>query len=128
MMLPALGPFKQFGLESQGPFLPAMEQLLARRDLVFTPAELTGVICFPSMHTVLAFAYPYGLRRIRPFFWLLVALNFLMLFTVPFFGGHYLSDMIAGAGVMLASAVIVRMLEPGARPHAAQLEPAMGEI
>jgi membrane-associated phospholipid phosphatase len=110
MLFPALGPFKQFGLDAHGSFLPVMEKLLARRDLVFTPWQLTGVIGFPSLHTALALAYPYGMRHVRPIFWSLAAWNFLMLFTVPFFGGHYLSDMIAGAGVMLAAVAIVRLL------------------
>jgi hypothetical protein len=118
MFFPALGPFQQFALESHGEFLPAMKHLLSKRDLVFTPSQLTGVICFPSLHTVLALAYPYGVRRIRPIFWLLVAVNFLMLFTIPFFGGHYLSDMIAGAGVMLVAVIIVRCLARLSGEHA----------
>jgi membrane-associated phospholipid phosphatase len=118
MFLPALGPFQQFALQSHGEFLPVMKHLLSKRDLVFTPSQLTGVICFPSLHTVLALAYPYGVRRIRPIFWLLVAVNFLMLFTIPFFGGHYLSDMIAGAGVMLVAVIIVRYLARPSGEHA----------
>lgn len=108
MLVPALGPFKTFGLESEGTFLPVLEQLLSHRDLVFTPASLAGVITFPSLHTAMALAIPYGLRHTGPIFYIFVILNFLMLFTIPFFGGHYLVDMIAGAGVMLLSLAIVR--------------------
>jgi membrane-associated phospholipid phosphatase len=66
------------------------------------------VICFPSLHTAMALAYPYGLRRTGPIFAVFVVLNFLMLFTIPFFGGHYLVDMLAGAGVMLVSLAVAR--------------------
>lgn len=108
MLFPALGPYKIYGFESEGVFLPDMEHLLSHRDLVFTPAQMTGVICFPSLHTVMALAYPYGLRRTGPIFYIFAGLNTLMLFTIPFFGGHYLVDMLAGAGVMLVSLAAAR--------------------
>ena len=109
MLVPALSPFKTFGLESAGTFLPVLEQLLSHRDLVFTPASLAGVITFPSLHTAMALAIPYGLRHTGPIFYIFVVLNFLMLLTIPFFGGHYLVDMIAGAAVMLVSLALTRL-------------------
>jgi hypothetical protein len=109
MLLPALGPYKIFGLESQGLFLPDMEHLLSHRDLNFSLGAMTGVVCFPSLHTAMALAYPYGLRRTGLIFHIFVGLNILMLFTIPFFGGHYLVDMIAGAAVMLVALAIARL-------------------
>ena len=111
MAAPALGPFHVFGLDEKGIFLPAMKQLLAKQDLHFAAATLTGVICFPSYHTVLALTCPYALRRTGVFFWIFAVLNLLMLFTIPFFGGHYLTDMIAGAGVFAAALGIVTWIE-----------------
>jgi hypothetical protein len=111
MLFPAMGPFHLFGLESKGVFLPDMEHLLTKRDLVFEAGSLTGVICFPSFHTVLALAFPYALRRTGPIFWIIAGLDFLMLFSIPFIGGHYLTDMIAGARVMLAALAVVKLLE-----------------
>ena len=111
MAAPALGPFHVFGLDGKGIFLPAMKQLLAGQDLHFTAATLTGVICFPSYHTVLALTCPYALRRTGAFFWIFAPLNFLMLFTIPFFGGHYLTDMIAGAAVFALALGIVKWIE-----------------
>jgi PAP2 superfamily len=109
MLFPALGPYKIFHLESEGTFLPAMEHLLGHRSLVFAPSGMTGVICFPSLHTVMALAYAYGLRRTGPLFFIFAGLNTLMLFTIPFFGGHYLMDMLAGAGVMPVSVALMRL-------------------
>lgn len=111
MLFPALGPFKLFGLEEQGIFLPDMERLIAGRDLTFDAAALTGVIEFPSFHTVLALACPYALRRTGVIFWIFIVLDGLMLLTIPFFGGHYLADMLAGAGVFLLALGIVKLLE-----------------
>ena len=111
MLFPALGPFKIFGLEEHGIFLPDMERLIAGRDLSFDAGALTGVIEFPSFHTVLALACPYALRRTGAIFWIFVVLDAAMLLTIPFFGGHYLADMIAGAGVFAAALGIVKLLE-----------------
>jgi hypothetical protein len=111
MLFPALGPFKLFSLESEGIFLPDMERLIAGKDLLFDPGKLTGVIEFPSFHTVLALACPYALRRTGVIFWIFVVMDAAMLLTIPFFGGHYLSDMIAGAGVFAVALGIVKVLE-----------------
>jgi PAP2 superfamily len=125
MLFPALGPFNIFGLESQGIFLPDMKHLLSKHHLVFDAGSLTGVICFPSFHTVLALACPYALRRTGPIFWIFAVLDLLMLFSIPFIGGHYLTDMIAGAVVMLAALGIVKLMEKNtfAWPRSAALLP-----
>jgi membrane-associated phospholipid phosphatase len=52
--------------------------------------------------------YAYGYRRTGPIGWGIALLNLAMLVSIPFFGGHYLVDMIAGAGVALASIAAVR--------------------
>ena len=109
MLFPALGPYKVFGLDAQGMFLPDMEHLLSHRNLNFALGSMTGVVCFPSLHTAMALAYPYGLRRTGPIFYIFAGLNVLMMFTIPFFGGHYLVDMIGGAAVMLAALAIARI-------------------
>jgi hypothetical protein len=38
----------------------------------------------------------------------MAALNIIMLCAVPFFGGHYLVDLIAGAAAMLLSLAVVK--------------------
>src|ERR1700759_1797363 len=107
-LFPALGTFKTFGLEAHGAYLPDMLKLRSGHDLHFALSSLTGVVSFPSFHTTMALAYAYGFRRAGAIGWIVGALNFVMLFSIPFFGGHYLVDMIAGAGVMLLSLSVVR--------------------
>jgi hypothetical protein len=109
VLFPALGTFKTFGLEAQGAYLPDMERLRSGHDLHFALSSLTGVVSFPSFHTTMALAYAYGFRRAGAIGWIVGALNLVMLFAIPFFGGHYLVDMIAGAGVMLASLGLVKL-------------------
>ena len=122
MIAPALGPFHVFGMDEKGIFLPAMKLLLAKQDLHFAAATLTGVICFPSYHTVLALACPWALRRTGVIFWIFAGLNALMLFTIPFFGGHYLTDMIGGAVVFAVALGIVTLIEK--RTSAGSVGPA----
>jgi membrane-associated phospholipid phosphatase len=64
----------------------------------FDLGHLEGLISFPSYHTVLAVLLIWAHRR-APLAAPVAALNTVMLLSIPTFGGHYLADMIAGAGV-----------------------------
>jgi membrane-associated phospholipid phosphatase len=107
-LFPAFGPYLTYGEQSHGIFLPDMLRLHAGRDLHFALTNLTGVVSFPSFHTTMALIYSYGFRRTGPIGWAIAALNVAMLVSIPFFGGHYLVDMIAGAAVGLASIAVIR--------------------
>lgn len=108
MFFPALGPFYVFGLTHNGGFLPDMEHLISRRDLNFALAQMTGVISFPSFHTIMALAFVYGFRRLGLISWLVTLANVVMLVSVPFIGGHYLTDMLGGAAVFAGVTLGVR--------------------
>jgi membrane-associated phospholipid phosphatase len=108
VLFPALGPFKSLAAGPAHSFLPEMEHLKSGRDLNFALAHLIGVVSFPSFHTSMALAYAWGFRRTGAIGWAIAALNLLMLAAIPWFGGHYLTDMIAGAAVMLLSLGIVK--------------------
>ena len=120
MLFPALGPFEAFELQSFGGFLPEMKKLLAGNDLTFALGHLTGVIGFPSFHTAMAIIYTRALRDTGPIGWSVAAANAVMLLSIPFIGGHYLIDMIAGAGVVAISVLIVSRF---AKPSAASASP-----
>jgi hypothetical protein len=106
--LPAFGPFEVFGISTHATFLPEMLRLKSAHDLTFEMSKMTGVISFPSFHTVMALAYAYSARRTGIIGYVFLGANALMLIAVPFYGGHYLVDMIAGATVMLVSLFLVR--------------------
>ena len=59
---------------------------------------MTGIITFPSFHTAVAIITVWVVRGLGGF-WPLLALNIGVLLSVPTAGGHYLTDMIAGAFV-----------------------------
>jgi hypothetical protein len=130
MLWPALGPFKDFGLDSYGLFLPDMERLHARRDLTFALGDLSGVVGFPSFHTTFIMAYAYAFRRTGLLGHGVLVINAVILLSVPFVGGHYLTDMIGGAVVLLMSIVIVKLVQKVPRPAtftAMQMPPAASE-
>ena len=117
MLFPALGPFKLFDVAPGGSYLPDAERLRSGHDLNFALAELTGVVTFPSFHTAMALAYIWGFRNTGPIGWSIGVLNLVMLCAIPWIGGHYLVDMIAGAAMMLVSLAVVRMaLRPSLTP------------
>lgn len=110
VFVPALGAFKAFGLDRYGDYLPAMEQLRSGTDLHFAFAAMTGVVSFPSFHTTMALVYVYGFRGTGMIGRVMAGLNIAMLFAIPFLGGHYLADMLAGAVVALLSVIIARRI------------------
>ena len=108
MLLPALGPSKLYNIETHTGFVPVMEHILSGENLRFALSDMTGVVSFPSFHTAMALAYMWAVRGTGVIGWGIVALNLVMLVSVPFFGGHYLMDMIAGGATMLLALGLIR--------------------
>jgi len=128
LWLPALGPSKTFDIETTTGFVPVMQHLLSGRDMSFALGGMTGVVSFPSFHTSMALAYAWAFRKCGAIGIGACVLNIIMLCAVPFFGGHYLVDMIAGAATMLLSLAMVKTVplmwkkpghQVGARPATA---------
>lgn len=108
LLFPALGPSKLFNIQTDIGFVPVMEHLLSGRDLSFSLSGMTGVISFPSFHTSMALAYIWAFRKTGAIGWVVTGLNLVMLCAVPWFGGHYLIDMFAGAANMLLSLAAIK--------------------
>jgi hypothetical protein len=93
----------------QGEIIPALRShAISHIDL----GSVKGLVCAPSFHTAcalifMAFAWPHALLR-----QCLVPLNMAMLMATPVEGTHYLTDMLLGALVALASIAAVRTLQP----------------
>jgi membrane-associated phospholipid phosphatase len=94
--------FPALGVQTPGREVE-LHTLIMLRDgnpSAFDLSRLQGLISFPSYHTVLAVLLTYAHRRSK----LLIpiaAINGVMLFSIPPFGGHYLIDMIGGAVIAL---------------------------
>jgi hypothetical protein len=78
-----------------------------------SPAELRGLVGFPSFHTVQALVLMWYARDLRGVRWAAFLLNALVLVAIPVQGGHHLIDMIGGAAVtivaiLMAEATVAR--------------------
>ena len=101
------------------------QTLLAMHAGHFAPfsfATIVGLVGFPSFHTCLAVLCAFALWGVRRLGLPVLALNVLVLFSVPAQGGHHLADVVGGVvTVVLAMALARRLLAPaeGARPATA---------
>jgi hypothetical protein len=91
-----------------------MPDMAALRDGSMRSISLTqieGLITFPSFHTSLAVLLTWAARDRLPVLLAAMVLNGAMLLSVPSEGGHYLVDMIAGAGLAASAIVLAERLE-----------------
>jgi hypothetical protein len=78
------------------------------------PAYFSGVIVFPSYHTVMALLVAYACWATPILRWTALALTALMLLSIIPIGGHYVWDMIAAAALFFAALPLARRCDPGA--------------
>lgn len=81
----------------------AILSLRAGEWQVLDVSKLTGLIAFPSFHTVMAVFSIYAMRGVRFLFIPTLLLNILVLISVPIDGGHHLVDLISGVALALAA-------------------------
>lgn len=87
--------------------LQRVQDFLNLRDgfLVQIPViDATGIVTFPSFHTMCGFLFAVAFGQIRFLRWPAVGLNALLIAATPVEGGHYLVDMLAG--IALATAIM----------------------
>jgi hypothetical protein len=91
--------------------LQRVQDFLNLRDgyLVQIPViDTTGIVTFPSFHTMCGFLFAAAFAQIRLLRWPAVALNGLLIAATPVEGGHYFIDLIVGLG--LAAAILAAIL------------------
>jgi membrane-associated phospholipid phosphatase len=95
---PAAGPAEALGFHSQQGHVIAQLWNTVRPTFHYIP-----IVMFPSFHTVMAILFTLVHRGSK---WRLIVfglLNLAMLISIPYWGDHYLSDMLAGAIIALGS-------------------------
>jgi membrane-associated phospholipid phosphatase len=85
------------------------------RTLMATGAE--GIITFPSLHAALALLLTAALWPVPVLRWFGLAINLVMLISIPVDGGHYYLDILAGLAVAMVSLAAARII--AAQQHAA---------
>jgi hypothetical protein len=103
-LFPALGPFGKGGMPRWSAVLLTLRDGSLQK---FALGSMTGIVSFPSFHTVIAVLVVYVNRPPLRSFVPVAILNALMLVAIPFAGHHYLVDMIAGVAVTTVSILIV---------------------
>lgn len=119
IMAPARGAMAHFDLlYLQGNGLPkgagiyhlaAFDHLHAGTDPRFGIADMSGLVTFPSFHTVLGLLLAQALAETR-FAWLGVAASTVVIVSTIPIGGHYVTDILAGTLIWLIAAVIARRI------------------
>jgi len=107
-IFPALGAFAHFRVPGPA-WATYSSHLLALREgaaASFSVNEFQGIITMPSYHTVLAILIIHAYRGCGRLFALVLALNGLMLLSLPSEGGHYVIDVIAGVAVVAVTIAI----------------------
>ncbi|SDR48335.1 phosphatase PAP2 family protein [Pseudovibrio sp. Tun.PSC04-5.I4] len=113
-MYPLFGSFVYYSLTDEVSAIPGLvvdranvDQILQYRSNNWDTLRmdrLTGLIAFPSFHTVMAVLTIYAFWNVRFVFLPVFLLNVLVLISVPIDGGHHLVDV--AAGIIVASLVI----------------------
>ena len=90
-------------------------RLLANGPGYITPADLRGLIAFPSYHVVLALLLIWFARPVRWLFWPYLVLNIIVLFSTPIQGGHHMVDVFGAFPVTLLALLLAGELSQKAR-------------
>ena len=107
-VLPAAGAYGYFQI-GDDPYVHAFSALRNGSLKVLGAEEMQGVVQFPSLHIALAIVFAYAARGVRVLFPIFVILNILLVLGTPAFGGHHLTDIIAGALVALVAIMGMRL-------------------
>ena len=104
-LYPTFGPAKAAGLSAPHERIIDLLRLGGGRDLPYT-----GIISFPSFHTVMALTFVYCNRGIKQSFGPILSWNAVMLFTLPYGGDHNIADLLGGAVVATISIGVSRLI------------------
>jgi membrane-associated phospholipid phosphatase len=110
-LFPALGPWAYFQYPSstdQQIFEKAIVALKNQQPFIMNYLRIEGIITIPSFHTILALLAAFALWPIRVLRWPAVILALLITISTITTGWHYVTDVLAGILVVIASCLIAR--------------------
>jgi hypothetical protein len=100
-----------------GAYGEALVAMLRNGPGFISPADVRGLIGFPSYHGVLALIVAWYARGLPRLFWPVLMANMLVLVATPLQGGHHLVDVLAAFPVA-ALAIILSSLRQSAESSA----------
>jgi membrane-associated phospholipid phosphatase len=92
-------------------FMQELREVRGSIPKLIHPPYLTGLIGFPSFHTVCGVLAAYGARGVAWRFWPIALFSALLIAATPIYGGHYLVDLLAGAAIAFGSILISQFLQ-----------------
>jgi len=110
-LFPAIGALAALGLNA--PAAPIVHIL--REAPAAHPLPYSGIVAFPSFHTVMAILFVYASRGSRYLFPAAFLLNALVVISVPLGGDHYFVDVFGGAVVSFIGITIARTMARASR-------------
>lgn len=108
-LMPAEGAWAYYGVTHlvDAYYLPHFNALRDGEMHEIVLAQIAGIIQFPSFHAALALIFIYASWGIRILFPVYIGLNVLMIVSTPAYGGHHLTDILAGMAVVPLSIFIL---------------------
>lgn len=94
---------RKLGLVLDFDYGRSLVQMLKDGPGFISPAELRGIVGFPSYHTLQALVLAWHARSLPYARWPFFAINALVLISIPIQGGHHLTDMLGGLAVTAAA-------------------------
>jgi hypothetical protein len=79
-------------------------------NTIFDWTKINGIVTFPSFHMVMAIIIPYACRDNRILFRLTATWGILVAISAICIGGHYVVDLLGGAAIWGACALLVRKM------------------
>lgn len=120
IFVPAIGCYQLLGLMPADvpnvnvtAFLLGQHDIPAVRDGSLRHLELlklAGIVTFPSFHTASAVLFAWAFAPVRFFGPMALVTNALMIASTPVVGGHYLIDVVAGAGLAICAIAAAQWL------------------
>jgi hypothetical protein len=88
-----------------------------------------GIITFPSLHSALALILAVALWPLPALRWIGVGLNTIMMVSIPIYGSHYFTDMLAGIVIAVACLLAARaMVQRANQPRPALAATPLQEL
>jgi membrane-associated phospholipid phosphatase len=136
IFVPAIGNYQLLGLTpTDVPNVNTIAFLLGQHDI---PAvrdgslrhlellKLVGIVTFPSFHTASAVLFAWAFAPVRFFGPAALVTNLLMIASTPVIGGHYLTDVVAGAALAIGAIAAAQWLFVSLAPGSTSEPRALG--
>jgi membrane-associated phospholipid phosphatase len=102
VVMPACGPFAEYGLVPSDDQARFLDHFLSLRDgsrRVISYRGTEGLITFPSFHVAWAMVIVWAVRKNRPALAGFATINTLLILSTMTTGWHYFADVLGGAAV-----------------------------